>query len=306
MTSDHKTSVSLLIPCYNAAAYIKPFLEHVAKLKQSFNEVIFYDDASTDNSAGLLTSKGFKVIRGEINKGQGHARNRLAEAASCSYIHFHDIDDELNPAFLQLVNTKIKDINADVVLGNADWIDAKTRQAIIEWRYNEVELVKNPLAYFISNPLGIINTVYKKYFFLKVNGFNEEIKCWEDADLHIRLADAGATFAVIDHVLAYSLRHNNGVSQDQLWCWNCRLKFIKLYLKTYLDKVGPAIFGTELKKIQNAFIMMGQYQHLGDIIVLNKQHSLALKTGRIALIYQLNKILPSAVINKLLKFFIKR
>jgi len=159
---------ALLVPCYNAAAYIDKFLENVASLTVKFDEVIFYDDGSTDKTAQLLLAKQLNVIQGEVNKGPGYARNKLAESASSPYIHFHDIDDEFNPEFLQLVKRRMALGQNEVVLGNADWLDASTRELVIKWRYNEAEIQNGPLTYFISHPLGIINTVYRRDFFLKI------------------------------------------------------------------------------------------------------------------------------------------
>lgn len=295
---------ALLVPCYNAAGYIDLFLDNLSKLDTPFDEIIFYDDASTDNTYQLLKSKSCNVIKASENRGPGYARNRLAEAATCPYIHFHDIDDEFNPQFLSLVNEKLEHHPYDIVLGNADWVDQASRNVLIKWRYHQDKIINNPIAYFISNPLGIINTVYNRQFFLQENGFNEEIKCWEDADLHIRLAAAGAKFEVIDEVLAYSVRHSNGISRNQQWCWQCRLKFIKLYLEKYRGMVDREIFKTELKRIQTAFVNMGLYNRLNQIIALNKLYGLGISTHKIAIVYYLNKIVPTVVLQKTLQYFL--
>jgi glycosyltransferase involved in cell wall biosynthesis len=294
---------ALLVPCYNAAAYIDPFLDNLSKLDTSFDEIIFYDDASTDNTYQLLLAKGNIVIRGAENKGPGYARNRLAEAASSPYIHFHDIDDEFNPRFLSLVNQKLEGYAYDVMLGYADWIDKTSREVLIKWRYSEQGIVNDPVNYFVSNPLGIINTVYRRSFFLQEKGFNEGIKCWEDADLHIRLAAAGARFAVIDEVLAYSIRHNNGISRNQQWCWQCRLKFMQLYLEKYRGVIDRDVFKAELKRIQTVFINMGLYDRLKQIIDLNKRYSLGIPTQKTAIIYYLNKIVPTPILQSTLQYF---
>ena len=251
-------SFSLLIPCYNAEKYIDSFLENFSKLSIPFDEVIFYNDASTDRTAQIIKSKGYKLIEGKINKGPGFARNRLAEAAKSDYIHFHDIDDEINPAFLELMYRKISIDKSDVLIGNADWLDGETRQTEISWQYNQAEIKPDPLSYFITHPLGIINTVYKKDAFLKVNGFNEKLYCWEDADLHIKLALSKATFSVIDAVLAYSIRHNTGISKNQGWCWSCRMNYLEKYTQE-LDKTYLVILGKEFEKTSFALLHCNQF-----------------------------------------------
>ena len=251
-------SFSLLVPCYNGEKYIDSFLENFSKLSTPFDEILFYDDASTDNSAQIIQSKGYRLIKGEKNNGPGYARNRLAEASKADYIHFHDIDDEINPTFLELVNDKIDLSPSEVIIGNAEWIDGETRQTVISWQYNAAEIKPDPLSYFMIHPLGIINTVYKRDSFLNIGGFNEKIHCWEDADLHIQFALAGASFSVIDAVLAYSIRHNNGISKNQAWCWNCRMKFLEKY-KQILDKSHLLILGKEFEKTAYALFHCNEF-----------------------------------------------
>jgi glycosyltransferase involved in cell wall biosynthesis len=244
---------SLLVPCYNAAGYLDAFIANILKLTIPFDEIIFYDDASTDNTPQLIKQAGYKLIQGENNKGPGYARNRLAEAASGDYIHFHDVDDEIDLLFTELVKQKAEASYADVILGYADWKDSISKKTVINWKYDEVEIDKDPVAYFIANPLGVINTTCKKAVFLKVNGFDEHQHCWEDADLHIRLAMAGAKFVVISQVIAYSIRHNNGISNNQHVCWLCRVKYLDSYKKT-LGANQLIALGAEYEKAAYALL----------------------------------------------------
>jgi glycosyltransferase involved in cell wall biosynthesis len=47
----------------------------------------------------LAQDLGFKVIRGQENRGAAFARNRLLEAASTPWVHFHDVDDTIDKTF---------------------------------------------------------------------------------------------------------------------------------------------------------------------------------------------------------------
>jgi GT2 family glycosyltransferase len=142
--------------------------------------------------------------------------------------------------------------------------------------------------------------VYKREAFLSVGGFDENIKCWEDADLHVKLAAAGCSFAFINEVLAYSLRHNNGISNDQLWCWGCRLKFIERYLAQY-PQLDRTVLELELKNVQNAFVIAGDFKKLKQVMTLKKKYQLTLNTNKIATLYYLNKVLSSFFILKMLR-----
>ena len=88
---------SLLVPCHNAAAHLPRLWETVRAQAKPFDELICYDDASTDRTADVARTLGATVIRGDTNHGAAHARNRLWQAAHGEWVHFHDADDLLDP-----------------------------------------------------------------------------------------------------------------------------------------------------------------------------------------------------------------
>lgn len=271
---DPMVPISLLVPVFNGEEYIISFCKHIQSLTGTFAEVIFYNDASTDNTEQLLVDSGYRYVSAKENKGPGYARNRLAELAASPYIHFHDIDDEFNPDFLNLVSECAVNTKADVILGNADWINQQSRELEIRWTYDDYELQKDPLQYLINHPLGIINTVYKRTVFLGTTGFDEEINCWEDADVHIKLANDGATFSFINETLAFSIRHNNGISKQD-FCIKCRFKFLKRYLKEFPVRYEESIM-KEIDKCAKSFYSYGFYNLLKECEILGKKKKMRL------------------------------
>lgn len=281
-----QNKISLLVPCFNASAYIDTFLKHIAAI--DFFEVIFYNDGSNDNTLEILINSGCKYLTSDINNGPGFARNRLAKAATCDYIHFHDIDDKFNPDFIKLVNERII-TQPDVILGNADWIDERTGDLLIHWKYDEKSITNNALDYFISKPLGIINTVYKRSFFLNLGGFNEKIKCWEDADIHIRMAAKKATFEVIDQTLAYSIRHDHGISKNQEWCWECRFQYLKKYLAE-LPVANNKSLMSEFSKCAQVFYDQKKFDIFIECCNICKKHNVLLPATNNKILNLLKKL----------------
>ena len=101
-----KKLVSIISPCYNGAKYLSPFLESV--LSQTYRplELIFVDDASTDNTVELVESyrKKFrqadielKLLRQTVNQGQAAAINRGLPEIRGEYLMWIDSDDIMLP-----------------------------------------------------------------------------------------------------------------------------------------------------------------------------------------------------------------
>ena len=95
--------VSVLIPCFNAAAFVGAALESVLAQTYAPIEVIVVDDGSTDGSAGVLDqfrARGVTVIT-QANAGQCAAANRALSAVNGAYIKFFDADDLLHPEMIE-------------------------------------------------------------------------------------------------------------------------------------------------------------------------------------------------------------
>ncbi len=97
--------VSVIIPMYNAEAYIMQCLESVLSQTYHCLEILVVDDGSTDQSLDIcrefrLHDRRIKILSQE-RKGVSSARNRGLEEASGKYIFFLDSDDMLHPCLLE-------------------------------------------------------------------------------------------------------------------------------------------------------------------------------------------------------------
>lgn len=96
--------VSVLIPCFNAAAVIAETLESVLSQTWPRVEIIVVDDGSTDASGEAIKpylARGVRLIR-QCNSGAAAARNRACSEASGAFIQFLDADDLLSPDKIEL------------------------------------------------------------------------------------------------------------------------------------------------------------------------------------------------------------
>ena len=95
---ERPTDISIIIPCYNIEAYIRPML--ISLLAQDYgdytHEIIFVLNNCTDHTEDVIRASGLDctIINCEI-QGCGPARNAGLDIATGTYIWFMDGDDWL-------------------------------------------------------------------------------------------------------------------------------------------------------------------------------------------------------------------
>lgn len=112
--------VSVIVPCYNAAAFIGETLESAFQQTGVELEVIVADDGSSDGSADLV-AKNFPqaILERQANAGASAARNRGFALSTAPLIQFLDADDLLEPGKIAAQARAIAESGADVAYG--DW-----------------------------------------------------------------------------------------------------------------------------------------------------------------------------------------
>lgn len=96
------SSISVIVPTYNRAAWIDRTLRSILAQSLAPREIIIVDDGSTDDTAAVVATFGDAVryVRQE-NAGVSAARNHGARLASGQYLAFVDSDDLWHPLKLE-------------------------------------------------------------------------------------------------------------------------------------------------------------------------------------------------------------
>ena len=264
---------TLLIPCYNAGRYLPRLMGHVRALSVPFAAILAYDDGSTDDTVAVARNLGIPILTPNTNGGVSVARNRLAAAASTEWIHFHDADDRIAPAFLQRLGP-LADAGADVVSCDADWIGEEDGALHIAWRYDAAALARDPAAHLLARPLGLNNTLVRRSAWVAAGGCDERLAMWEDADIHFRLALAGARWRHVPEVLTWSLRNAASFSHDYRRNWRCRLQALQGYAAL------PAARRLAPDVAREAETAAGNLLQLGDRDGAREALAIALRLGR--------------------------
>lgn len=98
-----KPLVSIIIPAYNAAAFIRETLDSILAQTYSDFEIIVVNDGSTDDTEGVVKSFSDKRIHYKFkqNEGVSITRNYGFDLSKGKYIVFFDADDLMTVDFLE-------------------------------------------------------------------------------------------------------------------------------------------------------------------------------------------------------------
>jgi glycosyltransferase involved in cell wall biosynthesis len=95
--------VSVVIPCYNAAAFVSETIDSVLAQSYPNVEIVVIDDGSTDSTAAVLQGYRDKIVyRRKSNGGLASARNLGLKVAKGDLIALLDADDICLPGRLAL------------------------------------------------------------------------------------------------------------------------------------------------------------------------------------------------------------
>jgi lipopolysaccharide biosynthesis glycosyltransferase len=124
---------SIIMPVFNRADSVARSIRSIQLQDFRDFEIIVIDDASTDHTVEVIrglaqTDARIKLIRQEVNRGPGVARNVGVRQARGKYVGICDSDDFLVPGALAIYARLVGDTDFDVVAGNQfRWIKSQRK-----------------------------------------------------------------------------------------------------------------------------------------------------------------------------------
>lgn len=188
-------SVSVVIPCFNAARTLAETLASVAAQSRPAAEVLVVDDGSTDGSAELAREAGARVIATGGNQGPSAARNLGVQAAACDLVAFVDADDLWTGEHLEVV-AGLLDRYPEAVLAFSrieKFIDGGGPDGGHRtWWVSPPVGAEQPSdlmpTMLETNPVPQSTVVARRQALLEVGGYDESMRYSEDYDLWSRLS----------------------------------------------------------------------------------------------------------------------
>lgn len=107
--------ISVIVPVFNSAPYLRECIESILASKNVDIELILIDDGSTDGSGKICDEYKATVIHRE-NRGVAASRNDGISLASGEYTAFVDSDDVVEPDYFSNMLEYLVKNNCDVVI----------------------------------------------------------------------------------------------------------------------------------------------------------------------------------------------
>jgi glycosyltransferase involved in cell wall biosynthesis len=210
--------VSIIIPCYNAEAYVGEAIESALAQTYPSVEVIVVDDGSTDGSLEVIRSFGNRV-RWETgpNRGGCAARNRGIEIATGEWVQLLDSDDVLYPSKLARQVPFAVEQAKSITYTDHFYRDVTTTE---ELRLRTRSVTDDdPLVFVLQHKtLSISGPLYWYKWLIGIGGFRSGLAASQEFELNLRLAAflsrTGIGFKHLPEPLFEVRRRHGSVSSD--------------------------------------------------------------------------------------------
>lgn len=203
-----KPAISVILPVYNAAAYLRAAVESV--LGQTFRdfELIAVDDGSTDGSGALLAELARLDERVRVisrpNTGIVGALNDGVAAARADLLARMDADDAAEPGRLAAQYAHMAAEPGCAVLGTGAWlIDARGE---VVGRHEPALEPERIMGHLLAGDGGVLlhpTILMRRAALDAAGGYRREYELAEDLDLYFRLLRQGAASNLAEPLLRY-------------------------------------------------------------------------------------------------------
>lgn len=204
-------TVSVIIPTYNRVHLVGRAIKSVLNQTYQDFEIIVVDDASTDNTEGVVKALGdsrIRYIQHEQNRGGSAARNTGIKAAHGEYIAFLDSDDRFEPMKIAAqidVFNRSEDENMVLVYTGCRSVELRSDKVRGLTRPRKRGNIHKDI--LLANCVGTTSSILVKAGIIReIGGFDESLAANQDWELYFRLSKDHA-FDYVDEYLTEYGRH---------------------------------------------------------------------------------------------------
>ncbi len=224
--------ISVVIPAFNAAAFLPAALRSVFAQSSPPGEIIVVDDGSTDDTASVARELGARVVT-LPNGGPSAARNAGTRLARGEFVAFMDADDLWQPQKLAVQHAALEAFGkpafsfTDFRIFDEHGIHTRSSGLNHHPMFRRVvrkaqALTKNEVLIAATGRGPVLSDSYiqpssalvRRADVLAVGGFDERLRVHEDHEFFLRLFLIRPAIAVLESLMLYR-RHAAQATADQ-------------------------------------------------------------------------------------------
>ena len=256
-----KTKVSILMNCFNGEPFLERALLSVVNQTYQDWELIFYNNASTDNSKKIFLShsdKRFKYYECEIKKNLVEARNSAIQFVTGEWIAILDCDDSWDVKKLETQMNKISfeaSLSPGLIFSYCNIHKDDRIHEIPKKFLDHGNIFESLLSLDLSIPWSSV--LIKREIFNEIKEFNELYPSFHDLDFIIQCSKI-TNFCCVNEALVTIGYHQNSLSSQKKNNGQYFLEIIKV-LEPYSKNNNYALIGICKMKARYLFVLLKEY-----------------------------------------------
>ena len=232
--------VSIIIPAYNAAAYIADAVHSALAQTWPDKEIIVVDDGSHDSTAAIAESIAGVTCLRQANGGVSRARNVGVRHSSGDLIAFLDADDVWHPGKLT-AQIALLERYPECNLVYSDFTLVLEETVPNEWPCDSAGMQSHSRnsaleSSFLNPFFGTSTVIVRRNAFDQAGGFDESLPYAEDIDFFLRILIEHPVVVMLDAVTVYKREVEGSLSQDSAAGY---VKLIQVYRRLF--ETHPAL-----------------------------------------------------------------
>lgn len=223
-------TVSVIVPNYNHAPFLKQRIDSILRQTYQDFELILLDDCSTDNSCDIMEQYRNNphvshIVYGESNSGSAFRQwDKGIALAKGEWIWVAESDDYSEPIFLERLMGEVVSVSDCVLAYSATyWVDQQGQKLWDTPHSDKVNIYSGHD--FIRQKLAVCNSIanvseciFRRDKFRPAEGHRyEHMRLCGDWFVYILLAEQGKVIEV-EEPLNYYRQHNSNISSDAEHC----------------------------------------------------------------------------------------
>jgi glycosyltransferase involved in cell wall biosynthesis len=236
--------VSIIIPCFNASAWLPSTLDSCLQQKDLIRDIIIIDDFSTDNSWEIIAEYRTRfpsliIAKKNNRKGGNNARNLGFGLSQGEYIQWLDADDRLLPGKLPAQLPALEDpAGPDIVYSDWQLDTYSTEGEVVSSEYKRHAQYEDfTYQLLIDNWSPPHNYLLKRSFAEKlqvIKAWNPDTPVYQDREYFTLAAIHGGRFQYIPgNFCVYNRWSKESVSQRT----EQKLRFLLVLLDEFREQI---------------------------------------------------------------------